>query len=123
MDFGIRLLNSGTRMVYIPEWKVRHEYFPEYAGYRKRKFRLGYSLGYFISKDAKNAAYFYVEPNWTRRWYRLYVKMLSPFAAGMMKREAARKRTGPIPSRLYSFLYRDLRVQMYDGMKEFARTG
>jgi len=121
MDFGLRLLSGGTRMVYIPELKVLHEYYPEYPGYRKRKFRLGHSLGYFVSKDPKNAAYFYVEPNWTRRWYRLYVALLAPLARRLLLRENERKRKGPLPGALYTFIQRDLRVQLYDGMRDYAR--
>ncbi|HYF52590.1 MAG TPA: glycosyltransferase [Planctomycetota bacterium] len=119
-EFGIRLL-TGQRMVYLPDWRVRHEFYPDYEGYRRRKFKLGKALGYFVHKDPKYAAYFYVEPNWTRRWYRLYVRIMGPFGRWMLRREAARKRKGPLPSLLHTFLQRDLRVQLYDGMREYAR--
>jgi glycosyltransferase involved in cell wall biosynthesis len=121
LEFGIRLLGGGTRMVYLPEWRVRHEYYPMYAEYRRKKFRTGYSLAYFIAKQPENARYFYVEPDGTRRWYRIYRVLAAPFA--LLAHFFARllKRKGKISRLLYTWFYRDLRVQLYNGMRAYRK--
>jgi hypothetical protein len=118
-DFGIRLLaNSQTRMVFVPELEVRHEYFPQYEAYRRKKYSVGKILSYFLSKSPEHAAAFYVEPTKQRWGYRFYTRLFAPFAWMMWRIESKRARQGPLSKFLYTWIQRDLRIQLYNGMRD-----
>lgn len=121
IDFGIRLLKNNARMVYVPELRVRHEYFPRFGDYRRKKRNMGRSLSYFLSKSPQHQSLFYIEPNATRRWYRLYRLIAAPLAGALYLLEKMLKRRGPVFGMLYTWFNRDLRVQMYNGMREHQR--
>jgi glycosyltransferase involved in cell wall biosynthesis len=122
LEFGIRLLGGGARMVYLPRWRVLHEYHPKYSDYRRKKFRTGYSLAYFFDKHPENMRHFYIEPSAERRWFRLHRLLAAPaaYAAYVLARRF--NRTGRIPRMLYNWFYRDLRVRLFDGMRLYRRS-
>jgi glycosyltransferase involved in cell wall biosynthesis len=117
LDFGIRLLGDTRKMIYLPHWRVTHEYFPRFTDYRRKKFRTGQSLAYFIAKNPDNARYFYIEPTPTRRWFRTYRTLLAPVALIVYFLSRLLKRRGPISRLLYTWFYRDLRIRLFDGMR------
>ncbi len=120
VEFGLRLLRGGARMVFRPEIEVRHEYFPEFGAYREKKFRTGRSLGYFL-ENSENAPHFYVETAAQRLYFRFYRIAAAPLAGLACFWERLRKRTGPLNRVLYHWYYRDLRVQMFNGMRAYRR--
>jgi hypothetical protein len=123
IEFGIRLLQGKPGMIFLPQVEVRHEYFPCYRNFRIKKRKLGYSLGYFLQKAPGNTRYFYVEPTWTRYFYRLYCLLAWPLAALAYACELLAHRTGPVNGLLYRWFYRDLRVQLFNGMRDYNRCG
>lgn len=118
LDFGLRLLN-GTGMVYQPELKVLHEYYPCYREYRRKKLKAGYSLAYFFQKSPENARHFYIEPTRVRLAFRLCRLALAPLAGAVYIWERIVRRKGPVHPLLYAWFYRDLRVQLFTGMRRF----
>ena len=123
LDFGLRLLQGGATMVFLPELEVRHEYFPGYRDYRRKKYRTGYSLAYFMNKQPENARYFYVEPDLRRASFRIYRLLAAPAAGAVYLYERTTRRSGPVCRVLYNWLYCDLRVQLFNGMRRFRAGG
>ncbi|MFH0938030.1 MAG: glycosyltransferase [Planctomycetota bacterium] len=119
LDFGLRLLQSGEMIVYLPELEVRHEYFPNFRDYRRKKYKTGYSLAYFINKQPDNARHFYIESNLQRILFRVYRLLASPAAGVAYLYDRMARRTGPIHRVLYHWFYCDLRVQLFNGMRRF----
>jgi glycosyltransferase involved in cell wall biosynthesis len=123
IDFGMRLLEDGTKkMVYIPGMRVRHEYFPRVADYRRKKFNLGRNLSHFINKSQRHRELFYIEPTGMRYWYRIYRILAAPFAGIAYVYEKMTRKRGPVCGVLYTWFHRDLRIQMFRGMKEHQRN-
>jgi glycosyltransferase involved in cell wall biosynthesis len=50
IEFGIRLLRRGTRMIFLDQVRVWHEYFPSFEHFRRKRRHAGYSLGYLLDK-------------------------------------------------------------------------
>ncbi len=123
IEFGYRLLRDGVRMTYVPEIEVWHEYFPHYGGFRKKKYKAGYSLGYFLEQHPGLATQFTFERRirWMSPLVRATQWLLSPLAGLSYVFERIRYRGGPVGRLLYRWMYFDLRLRMYAGMRRFRR--
>lgn len=123
IDFGFRLLSGDTRMVYRPELKVWHEYYPRYRPYLVKKFKAGYSLGYFVQQNPQHAHRFVFEAAYTKYYHllRVWHALTAPAAGLLYLWERIRHESGPVKASLYRWLYRDLRLTLYAGMRRFRR--
>jgi len=123
IEFGFRLLAGGTRMVYLPELQVLHDYHPTYRVYRRKKHKAGYSLGYFLSEHPEHAERFQFGLRF-RRFYHLWraLRTLGAPVAGLLYLwERLLYHDGPINRWLHRWWYADLRIQLYSGLKRFRR--
>lgn len=121
IEFGFRLLGPDARMVFMPDVEVLHQYFPRYRAYREKKYRHGYWLGYFLDRHPIHRSRFYFEPRIRRfpRLLRLFLWIGSPAAAALYLFERAHYSTKPLNRWLYQWMYHDLRLKMYKGMRDF----
>ncbi len=123
IEFGFRLLADETAMVFLPGQQVLHDYYPEYRGYRQKKYKAGYSLGYFLAEHPEHAHRFTFGSRF-RKYYHLLraVRVLTaPVAAALYALERILYREGPLNRWLYRWLYVDLRLQLYNGLLRFRR--
>lgn len=124
IEFGFRLLGEDRRMVYLPDLKVLHDYYPKYDAYRRKKRRAGYSLGYFLQQHPEHAHRFVFERKLVK--YRRALSLLRwiglPVARLLYGIESIRYAPRPLGKWLYRWLYIDLRLTMYDGLLRF-RSG
>lgn len=121
IEFGFRLLTKDSRMVFMPDVQVQHEYYPTYLPYRRKKCRHGYWLGYFLSQHPECADRFHFEPEIVRH-HRLVAALswlTAPWAAILYFVERIRYATRPLSRGLYRWMYRDLRLKLYRGVLAF----
>lgn len=123
IEFGFRLLGPDARMVFMPDVEVLHQYFPKYRPYREKKYRHGYWLGYFLDRHPIHRGRFQFEPRIRRfpRLLRLFLWIGSPAAAALYLFERAHYSTKPLNRWLYQWMYHDLRLKMYKGMRDFKK--
>jgi len=123
IDFGFRLLAGETRMIYCPDIRVWHEYYPSYRPYHVKKYKAGYSLGYFTQQNPQHAHRFVFEAQYRRFYHllRFWHALTAPFAGLRYFWECVRYESGPVKRGLYNWIYRDLRLTLYAGVRRFAR--
>lgn len=123
IEFGFRLLGPEARMVFMPDVEVLHAYYPRYWPYREKKYRHGYWLGYFLDRHPIHRSRFQFEPRIKRfpRLLRAFLWIGSPAAAALYLFERAHYSTKPLNRWLYQWMYHDLRLKMYKGMRDFTR--
>jgi GT2 family glycosyltransferase len=123
IEFGFRLLGGDTRMVFLPNLRVLHDYHPEYESFRRKKYKAGYSLGYFHQRHPEQAQ----RLTFGRRFVRNYslLRILRSLSAPAAKLawfwERIRNRTGPVNRFLFRWWYIDLRLRLYEGLLRFRR--
>jgi len=123
IEFGYRLLSGGLRMAYVPGIDVWHDYYPRYREFRTKKFKAGYSLGYFLRQHPHLAPRFLFERRvrWLSPIMHMTQVLVVPLAALLYGLERIRYTTGPINRVLFHWIYHDLRLRMYAGMRRFNR--
>ncbi len=123
IEFGFRLLGPDARMVFMPDVEVLHAYYPKYRPYREKKYRHGYWLGYFLDRHPIHRSRFQFEPRIKRfpRLLRLFLWLGSPAAAALYLFERAHYSNKPLNRWLYQWMYHDLRLKMYKGIRDFNR--
>ncbi len=123
IEFGFRLLAGQTRMVYLPELQVLHDYYPTYRVYRRKKYKAGYSLGYFLSQHPEHAGRFQFGRRFRRFYHVLRVlrTLGAPVAGLLYLWERLLYRDGPVNRWLHRWWYADLRIQLYAGLRRFRR--
>ncbi len=123
IEFGFRLLSGDRRMVFLPNLGVVHDYYPTFESFRRKKYKAGYSLGYFHERHPDQAQ----KLTFGRRFVQLYpllraARVLSaPLARLAYYWERIRYRTGPVNRLLYRWWYLDLRIRLYEGLLRFKR--
>ncbi len=123
IEFGFRLLAGQTRMVFLPDVRVMHDYHPTYRGYRRKKRMAGYSLGYFLAQHPEHAHRFQFGPRFRRYYHLLRVLRVlgAPLAGALYLGERLLYREGPVNRALYWWWYTDLRIQLYSGLRRYRR--
>jgi GT2 family glycosyltransferase len=123
IEFGCRLLAGDGRMVHLPDVEVFHEYYPSFRGYRAKKYKAGYSLGYFLSQHPEMAERFAFGRRFLRYYpiWRLLRTLGAPLAAALYVVERALYRRGPVNRSLFRWWYADLRLQLYGGVRRYRK--
>lgn len=123
IEFGFRLLGESTRMVFMPDVEVQHEYYPTYLPYRRKKYRHGYLLGYFLAQHPQLSNRFVFERKVVK--YYPWLQALKWLTAGgamlLYVGEKIRYAPRPLHRWLYRWTYVDLRLSMYRGLLDFRR--
>lgn len=123
IEFGFRLLGESTRMVFMPDVEVQHEYYPTYLAYRRKKYRHGYLLGYFLAQHPQLSKRFVFERKVVK--YYPWLQALKWLTAGgamlLYVGEKIRYAPRPLHRWLYRWTYVDLRLSMYRGLLDFRR--
>lgn len=123
IEFGFRLLSEDARMVFMPDVEVLHEYYPTYGPYRRKKYRHGYLLGYFLKQHPEHAHRFVFERKVVKYhpWLQVLKCLTAPGAALLYTIERIRYAPRPLHRWLYRWTYVDLRLNMYRGLLDFRR--
>lgn len=123
IEFGFRLLAGERRMVFLPNLSVLHDYHPTYKSFRNKKYKAGYSLGYFhaLHPDQAWRLTFSRRFVWLYPALRLARTIASPLARLALSWERFRNRSGPVNKLLYRWWYLDLRIRLYEGLLCYRR--
>jgi GT2 family glycosyltransferase len=121
LEFGFRLLGADTKMVFLPNVSVLHDYHPRFQEYRQNKLKAGYSLGYFLSTHPEHADRFQFGEKFQRNYQllRLIRFLTAPAAALIYLYEKMMYRKGPVNHRLEMWWAYDLRMMLYAGLRRF----
>lgn len=123
IEFGFRLLSDPVEMVFLPELRVLHDYYPTFRAYRRKKHKAGYSLGYFLAQHPEHAHRFQFGRRFRRYYHVLRVMRTlgAPVAGILYLAERLLYREGSVNRLLYWWLYTDLRIQLYSGLRRYQR--
>lgn len=123
IEFGFRLLAEDARMVFMPDVEVQHEYYPTYRPYRRKKFRHGYLLGYFLRQHPELSNRFVFERKVVEHypWLQMLKWLTMPGATLLYGIERIRYAPRPLHRWLYRWTYVDLRLTMYKGLLHFRK--
>ncbi len=121
IDFGHDLLRTGTRMSFLPDLEVWHDYYPRFEYFKRKKFHAGFSLGYYLHKRPWRRVQHMFQRKLVKyseliRWAALLTK---PFALFLEVLERVRYKTGPINRWLYLWYKASIRVEQYSGYLMF----
>ncbi|MBA4186976.1 MAG: hypothetical protein C0467_03060 [Planctomycetaceae bacterium] len=124
IDFGVELLRPGTRMTFLDDVEVWHDYYPRFDYFRKKKSHAGFSLGYYLSKRPWRRCHHVFEPRIVRHSSLIHwaTQATRPLARLLEWYEAIRYRSGPVNRLLKKWYGLSIRVSMYRGMLEYYRT-
>ena len=124
IDFGVELMRGGTRMSFLADTEVWHDYYPRFEFFRKKMGHAGFSLGYYVTKRPWRGCRHVFQPvivNYSRL-LRLATWATTPLARLLEAYEAMRYRPGPVNRLLQKWYSLAIRVSMYRGMMEYFRN-
>ena len=123
IDFGVELLRTDTRMAYLDDVEVWHDYYPKFNYFRKKKGHAGFSLGYFLSKRPWRRCDHSFSPRVVKFIQVLHwaTQATTPLAQVLEWYEATRYQSGPINRLLAKWYGLSIRISMCRGMLEYYR--
>ncbi len=127
IELGYRLEKIRCRMVYGPQAKGVHQYFPSYAQFIQRCEQAGYSLGKLLELHPELRGRFVEHGKRTgvlRRFHLLYQILSVAIRPGakFLTRWEEKRGTGPVTPLLDQHYYWAVRYHFFLGYRQYTRS-